>query len=178
MTWPRRSAIEGVSISPPSAVWRLAFDDERGRLQGVGLTAPLHHIGSTAVPDLPAKPIIDCQLVGASRVDLVLLRHTGYYRVHGFTRRVPYYERPAGSHTFLVRVRSPEDPNVRRCLLFRDYLLAHPDEAAAYGELKNDLAKRYADDPPGYRMGKAPWLESANARADRWAAATGWQPAT
>lgn len=177
MTWPRRSTIEGVPFTPASAAWRLAFDDERRRLQAMGLSAPLHHIGSTAVPNLPAKPIIDIQLVGAGRIDLVLLRHTGYYRIHGFNRRVPYYERPAGSVTFLVRVRSPGDPNVRRCLLFRDYLLTHPDEAAAYGDLKNDLAQRYADDPAAYRTGKAPWLETANARAEQWATATAWQPA-
>ena len=177
MPWPRRSAIEGVPFAPWSAGWRIAFTNEERRLQAMGLNAPLQHIGSTAVPDLPAKPIIDLQLVGAGRIDLVLLRHTGYYRVRGFTRRVAYYERPAGSHTFLVRVRSAGDPTVRQCLLFRDYLQSHPDEAAAYGDLKSELAKRYPDDPSAYRAGKAPWLEAANARAQQWAAATNWQPA-
>jgi GrpB-like predicted nucleotidyltransferase (UPF0157 family) len=176
MAWPKRSTIEGVPFVPASAAWRFAFADERSRLQAMGLRAPLHHIGSTAVPDLPAKPIIDIQLVGAGRIDLVLLRHTGYYRVRGFTRRVPYYERPAGSFTFLVRVRSSGDPNVRACLLFRDYLLTHPDEAAAYGELKDDLAHRFADDPAAYRSGKAPWLEAANRRAEQWAQAAIWHP--
>ncbi|MBO0694222.1 MAG: GrpB family protein [Acidimicrobiaceae bacterium] len=176
MPWPRRSTIEGVPFTPSSATWRLAFAEERRRLQAMGLTAPLQHIGSTAVPDLPAKPIIDIQLIGPGRVDLVLLRHTGYYRVRG-PRRVPYYERPAGAHTFLIEACSPTDPDVRRCLLFRDYLLTHPDEAAAYGDLKNDLAERYADDPVAYRLGKAPWLEAANARAEEWARTTNWQPA-
>jgi dephospho-CoA kinase len=178
MPWPRRSAIEGVPFAPSSAAWRLAFANEERRLQAMGLNAPLQHIGSTAVPDLPAKPIIDLQLVGAARVDLVLLSHTGYYRVRGFTRRVTYYERPAGSHTFLVRVRSANDPNVRQCLLLRDYLQSHAEEAAAYGDLKSELAKRYADDPNAYRVGKAPWLEAANARASQWAVAINWQPAS
>ena len=177
MPWPRRSTIEGVPFAPASDAWRLAFADERRRLQAMGLKAPLQHIGSTAVPNLPAKPIIDLQLVGAGRIDLVLLRHTGYYRVRGFTRRVAYYERPAGSFTFLVRVRAANDPNVRRCLLLRDYLQSHPDEAATYGTLKDELAKRHADDPGAYRLGKAPWLEAANARAQQWADATDWQPA-
>lgn len=177
MPWPRRSSISGVPFAAASDAWRFAFADERHRLQAMGLSAPLQHIGSTAVPDLPAKPIIDMQLVGAGRVDLVLLRHAGYCRVHGFNRRVPYYERPAASYGFLVRVRSAGDPNVRRCLLLRDYLLTHPEEAAAYGELKADLARRFPEDRAGYRSGKAPWLEAANSRAERWALATHWQPA-
>ncbi|MCL2396070.1 MAG: GrpB family protein [Acidimicrobiaceae bacterium] len=176
MPWPRRSTLEGVPFTSASAAWPLAFAEERRRLQAMGLTAPLQHIGSTAVPNLPAKPVIDIQLVGARRVDLVLLRHTGYYRIRA-PRRTVFYERPAGSHTFLIRVRSPGDPAVRRCLLFRDYLLSHPDETDVYGNLKNDLAQRYADDPSAYRTGKAPWLEAAMARAERWARATNWQPA-
>lgn len=175
MPWPRRSTIEGVPFTPSSDAWRFAFEDERRRLEAMGLMSPLQHIGSTAVPQLPAKPVIDLQLIGPSRVDLVLLRHTGYYRVRG-ARRIPYYERPAGAHTFLVRVCSPSDPDALRCLLLRDYLITHPDEAAEYGDLKNDLAQRYANEPSAYRLGKAPWLDAANERAQRWAATTHWEP--
>jgi GrpB-like predicted nucleotidyltransferase (UPF0157 family) len=141
----------------------------------VRVAGAIQHIGSTAVPGLAAKPFIDIQLVIPDRQwDPRPLTEAGYQRIRGFTRNSRYYERPAGPITYLIRVRDPADPNVRRCLLLRDYLRAHPMEAAAYQTLKSDLAQRYPRRPARYRAGKAAWLAAANHRAQQWAAATGW----
>ena len=179
MNRPKRSTIKGVPFVPPSSDWPHQFTNEARRLTAAGVSGAIQHIGSTAVPGLAAKPFIDIQLVIADgQWDSRPLTAAGYQWIRGFTRDSRYYERPAGATTYLIRVRDPSDANVRRCLLFRDYLIAHPAEAAAYQSLKSDLARRYPRRPARYRAGKSAWLVAANDRAERWATATGWtQPA-
>ena len=175
MNRPKRSTIKGVPFVPPSPGWPHQFLSEARRLTAAGVTGTIQHIGSTAVPGLAAKPVIDIQLVIADEQwDPRPLTAAGYRWIRGFTRSSRYYERPAEGTTYLIRVRDPSDPNVRRCLLFRDYLIAHPTEAAAYRALKSDLAWRYPRRPARYRAGKAAWLVAANERAEQWAATTGW----
>ncbi|GAA5163142.1 MULTISPECIES: GrpB family protein [Amycolatopsis] len=172
---PRRSRVHGVPFAAPSADWPRLFAAEAARLTQAGVPGELQHIGSTAVPGLAAKPIIDIQLViPDGQWNPGPLLDAGYRHIHGFTSESRYYELYTGRITYLIRRRDPSDPNVRRCLLLRDYLLAHPDEAAAYGELKAGLARRSRHRPGRYREGKAPWLVAANARAEEWARETGW----
>ncbi len=150
------------------------------------------HVGSTAVPGLPAKDVLDLQLVVPSLRDADTLRETladaGFPEAEGewfdhATDGTGHREkrlhlgadpaRPVNLH-----VRPAEGPAWRLAVLFRDWLRAVPGEAAAYAEVKRRLAADHADDPNvlAYAEAKQPWITAAFGRAEAWAAETGWTP--
>lgn len=150
------------------------------------------HIGSTAVPGLAAKDIIDIQVtVDALDVAIVAdLAAAGfqplerYYRDHVPPGMSPepaeawakYFFRPVnGARPANIHVRAAGRPNQRFALLFRDYLRAHPPCAAAYAELKRRLADKLAD-PDTYPDVKDPAVDQIYFAAEAWAATVGWKP--
>jgi predicted N-acetyltransferase YhbS/GrpB-like predicted nucleotidyltransferase (UPF0157 family) len=141
---------------------------------GPALTAA-HHIGSTAVPGLMAKPILDLLLEVRDRAALDLIGHAmaglGYEAMGEFG--VPgrrYFRRhdAAGVRTHHVHAFVTGDPHVLRHLAFRDYLRAHAEVAAAYGALKSALAATCPDLGPGYVEGKGPFVRAHQAAAVAW----------
>lgn len=123
----------------------------------------IEHVGSTAVPGLKAKPVIDACIVVASRADLPAcierLASIGY--VHRGNLGVPdreAFRRPdhlPRHHLYL----SPRDSlSLRNHLGFRDYLRSNPEAARAYGELKAALARRYPADIDSYIVGKTDFV--------------------
>jgi dephospho-CoA kinase len=149
----------------------------------------IDHIGSTSVPDLAAKDIIDVQVVvgdlpAAARVadELAgagLVRMPGQWwdsgRDDGRLAKAMACNadpgRPANVH-----VREVGSPAWRDVLLLRDWLHQHPGGRAEYAALKQSLAAQPHESIDAYAAGKSPWIASALGRADAWAAATGWQP--
>jgi GrpB-like predicted nucleotidyltransferase (UPF0157 family) len=152
------------------------------------------HIGSTAVPGMAAKDVLDLQLsvrdldAAASAFDAPLAR-LGYTRLPYERDHVPagdggdqarwakrYWRRrdhPAGDVNLHVRVVG--SPNERLALLFRDWLRAHPLAVAAYAQFKSELA-RAVPDLRGYTEIKDPVVDLVVAAAAPWARDTGWQP--
>jgi GrpB-like predicted nucleotidyltransferase (UPF0157 family) len=146
----------------------------------------IDHIGSTAVPGLAAKDVIDVQVTVASLAEgpdrIAGLESVPYLTDHpppGFAgddaelakryfRAVPD-ERPAHVH-----VREAGRLNQRYALLCRDYLRAAPEGAAAYAEVKRTLAARFPDDSETYADLKDPVFDVLMAGAEAWARATGW----
>jgi GrpB-like predicted nucleotidyltransferase (UPF0157 family) len=115
----------------------------------------VHHVGSTAVPGLDAKPIIDIAVVVQSLEDsrpcLQLLSEIHYlyapYRadvMHWFCKPSP------AKRTHHLHLIPTGSPRLMDELVFRDYLRAHPDRAAEYGLLKRNLAAEHADDRDEY----------------------------
>jgi GrpB-like predicted nucleotidyltransferase (UPF0157 family) len=133
----------------------------------------LEHVGSTAVPGLGAKPIID-MLLGVGRLAevearLPALEALGYEYVPRFESRLP--ERrffvgvaPRGRTHHLHGVEIGGS-FWQRQLLFRDCLRSEPETAAAYERLKRDLARRHADDRETYTEAKADFIEAVLERA-------------
>jgi dephospho-CoA kinase len=152
----------------------------------------VEHIGSTSVPGLTAKDVIDIQvgvrtLAEADAVRFVkALERQGFPRVEGNTddNSLPWIDdhlawrkRFHGSadpvrHTH-VHVRQIDGPGWRYALLFRDWLSANPDERDAYASLKRRLAQS-AGTTSEYVEAKSPWIVGAMGRADVWARHTGW----
>lgn len=141
--------------------WPRTFERLRRRvLEAVGdLAAGVEHVGSTAVPDLAAKPVIDLDVVVRSpdevRGVIERLATLGYE--HQGTKEVPGREAfswPPGEtrHHLYVVVEGTEAH--QRHVLVRDHLRAHPEEARAYGALKKRLAERYRDDRAAYTEAK------------------------
>lgn len=146
------------------------------------------HIGSTAVPGLPAKDCIDVQVRVANIEDPALidafaglgfrLRPEPWNRVEtSGGRRWPkvVFAPPAGARSSNVHVRAAEAATVRRNLLFRDYLRADRDARQAWGEFKRRLAGLGVD-LIGYGTVKQPATEILMVAAENWASATDWQP--
>lgn len=155
------------------------------------LALRIDHIGSTAVPGLAAKDIIDLQITVAALDESIIraMAGLGYQQPEGVWRdhSTPhfagpdteweklYFFPPPGQRRTNTHVRVQGRANQRYPLLFRDYLRAHPQTAAAYAELKRRLAQ-YLADPQTYPDVKDPAVDLIYLAAEEWAAATNWQP--
>jgi GrpB-like predicted nucleotidyltransferase (UPF0157 family) len=153
--------------------WPAAFESERGRLSevlGEWLTGPIEHIGSTAVPGLRAKPVLDI-MAGVESLEASLpaiqavsrLSYVHYpYRaevMHWFCKPSPAHRT---HHLHLVPVGSPLW-NER--LKFRDVLRSDPALAAEYADLKTLLARRYRNDREAYTDAKSAFVARVLTRA-------------
>jgi GrpB-like predicted nucleotidyltransferase (UPF0157 family) len=157
---------EPISLSPPDPAWPRLFEAEREQLERVllpWLAGPIEHIGSTAVPGMPAKPVIDIMAPVHGLAESLDARSAvaglGYvyfpYRpeqMHWFCKPSP--ERRT-HHLHLVPFQGSlwQDR-----LLFRDYLRTVPEAAEEYRELKARLAARYRNDREAYTDGKAEFV--------------------
>jgi len=127
--------------------WPAAFEEARAAIEGLlgGLVLEIHHIGSTSVPGLCAKPKIDIDIVlrSAAAIPEAIERMKAQgYTYHGNRYRDGMWafttgRGPRGERFYLC---APGTPTHLRRLLFRDYLRSHPETAAAYGALKRRLA--------------------------------------
>jgi len=123
----------------------------------------IEHVGSTSVPGLAAKPIIDMTVVVKSRADvrraIARLATLGY--VHrgdlGIKEREAFYA-PAGLPAHHLYVCPADSLALRNHLALRDYLRAHPDVAREYGALKRQLAEAFHDDIDAYVAGKTAFI--------------------
>jgi GrpB-like predicted nucleotidyltransferase (UPF0157 family) len=174
-----------IVLAPHSAAWAAAFAHEAAAvvdaLPDVALT--LHHIGSTAVPGLAAKPVIDMlgvvaavEALDAHAGRLVALGYEamGEYGIPG--RRYFRRDAPDGVRTHQLHAFAAGSPEVARHLDFRDYLRAFPAEAAAYEALKRELAARWGGDGAAYTDGKTAFVRAAERRAAAWRRAAGPRP--
>lgn len=161
-----------IVVAPYDPRWADLFALERAAIvQACGChVSAVHHIGSTAVPGLAAKPIIDILAVLREREDGVLcivpLTRLGYrFRgANGIDGR--YYFTKGSPRSHHLHMYPSDHPEVGRHLRFRDYLRSDPDQATAYAHLKLCLAARFADDPQAYATAKDEFC----ARIDRLAA--------
>ena len=138
-----------VIVSPYDPQWPAEFAAEKARLaEALGTLAQrIEHHGSTAVPGLAAKPIIDIQVSVESLQPLVAfitpLSSLGYvYVPHPDDDRCPFFHRPVDwPHTHHVHLVVTGGEEEERTLAFRDYLRSHPEVAAEYAHLKRHLAR-------------------------------------
>jgi GrpB-like predicted nucleotidyltransferase (UPF0157 family) len=188
-----------VVISPYDPRWPKRADaliaDLRAAL-GAGALR-IDHIGSTAIPGMDAKDVLDLQ-VGVADLDLAVVQFDDPLRRLGFKRFLPYADDhvPAGydddpalwTKRFWSRrghaagdvnlhVRVVGSPNERLALLFRDWMRAHPEAIAPYCAIKRRLAAQ-APDSEWYSDLKDPVVDLVIAVAKPWASATGWSTST
>ena len=147
--------------------WPRHFDQIRAYVENaVGDHAlDIEHVGSTAVPGLSAKPIIDVDvIVRPTEVAEAIrrLERTGY--VHEGDLGIPGREAftsPAGLPTHHLYVCPAGSPSLQAHLQFRNYLRAHPQAADEYAALKRTLAFQVGDDRDAYAAGKSAFVEAA-----------------
>ncbi|MEV0787939.1 GrpB family protein [Kribbella sp. NPDC050459] len=171
-----------IRIEPYDPAWRERFGELGERLRGAlgEVALRIDHIGSTAVPELAAKPVIDIQIsvaalepVGPFRRPLERLGFV--YRPGNGERTKRYFRESPGERRTHIHVRKAGSFSEQFPLLLRDYLREHPEELTQYEQLKLGLAEKYGGDRAGYTDAKAPWFWQTIRRADAWAQRTGWE---
>jgi amidohydrolase len=160
--------------------WPRRFEAERELILhacGEDAFVAVEHVGSTAVPGLAAKPIVDIMpgvrsLDDAPRI-IERLTTVGYNYVPEYESDLPerrYLHKDVnGERAFHLHIVQPDSDFWERHLLFRDYLRSHPEAARAYEALKRELAERHGTDRVGYTDAKAHFVREceAKARAER-----------
>lgn len=160
---------EPIRIEPPRPDWPARFEAERQALEaaiGPWATGGIHHVGSTAVPGLDAKPVIDI-LVGvdgleSSRACFGLLAQLGYLHAPYLPDEMHWFCKPDPArrthHLHLVPAGSQRFADE---LAFRDHLRGMPGAAAEYAALKRRLAGEHPDDREAYTAAKAAFVADA-----------------
>ena len=141
-----------LEIVPYDPAWPAAFEAQAIRIRAAlgSIALRVDHHGSTSVPGLAAKPIIDIQVsvVDLAPTDMYRrpLRSIGYtHMVHPDDSLCPFFHRPhVWPHTHHVHVVRAGSEEERRTLGFRDYLRAHQEIAREYEELKRRLAPQFS----------------------------------
>jgi GrpB-like predicted nucleotidyltransferase (UPF0157 family) len=135
------------------------------------LVAEIHHVGSTSVPGLCAKPKFDIDILLRRLSDIpegiARMQATGDYTFHGdrYRDEMWVFTTGRGSHGQRLYLCAPDHPIHRRRILFRDYLRRHPETAATYAALKRKLAFEAIDDWDYYTGGKGPFVADIVQRA-------------
>ena len=163
-----------IFMVPHDPKWRKAFEDEARRITdalGSDVVVTVHHIGSTAIPGIYAKPVIDILLVAHDHADLdakqPAMEALGYEALGEFgipTRRYFRRDNADGDRTHQVHAFEVGSPQIARHLAFRDYMIAHPEAAKAYSDLKRTLAEQHPDDIEAYMDGKHEFIQEIDRR--------------
>jgi GrpB-like predicted nucleotidyltransferase (UPF0157 family) len=166
------------------ANWPILFEQESTRIQQAlgSFALAVEHVGSTAVPGLSSKPIIDLMvgvpsLEQATERSIEPIRSLGYNYMPEYASWLPgelfFRKGPPGPWTHHVHLMEPSCPRWEALLVFRDYLRAHSEAAQAYANLKRALAASSVDDIKAYRTGKNIFVEETTAKARAWRAHAG-----
>jgi GrpB-like predicted nucleotidyltransferase (UPF0157 family) len=165
-----------IEVVAYDAGWPVIYKKE-ANLIGVILGDELiriHHIGSTSVPGLAAKPVIDMlaevrsiEALDSFDQQMALQNYTtrGEYGIPG---RRYYFKGTEEMHSHHLHAFQAGHPEIARHLLFRDYLRVHPDEAREYAGLKTSLAVKFTYDINSYMDGKDAFIKELDRRALIW----------
>jgi GrpB-like predicted nucleotidyltransferase (UPF0157 family) len=163
------SGSEKIIIKEYDPKWASLFETERNELmEAIGhYVADIEHIGSTAVPGLAAKPVVDI-LVGLRRLldaqDCIMpIESMGYEYIPEFEDEFPerrYFRKGKnGIRSHQIHMVEIHSDFWKRHLLFRDHLRSNPQTAKEYAVLKQELAKKFTDDREGYTNAKTDFIK-------------------
>jgi GrpB-like predicted nucleotidyltransferase (UPF0157 family) len=164
-----------VEVCPHNEEWSNMFHQEMNILQGVygHQIVTIHHIGSTSIKGLKAKPIIDIMPVvkdikEADKFD-DQMRAIGYEPrgENGIPGR-RYFQKGGDSRTHHVHLYQQGDIQINRHLAFRDYLRIHSEQKKKYGDLKEMLSKQFPYDIASYIKGKEQMVSAIEKKALNW----------
>lgn len=161
-----------VKLVPHNPKWSELFEEEKQLLKNIfgDTIIAIEHIGSTAIPGIPAKPIIDMN-IGVESLEIARSMKEKFEKL-GYEHRpfVPghtkeelkwqelYVKDPEAKRTHHAHVTVYGNNYWKNDLLFRDYLRKNPARAKQYAELKKELAEKYADDRGTYTKNKEQFI--------------------
>lgn len=171
--------MQKVKVVPHNPNWRNEFETEAERIAaafGETLVA-VHHIGSTSIHGIYAKPVIDMlvEVRDISEVDarnpamgLLGYEVMGEFGIPG--RRYFRKDNQAEIRTHQIHTFEAGSPQIKRHLAFRDFMNAHPQEAQKYSELKRNLAAEHSQNMDAYMDGKDDFIKEIDLQAVQWLA--------
>lgn len=174
---------EYIAITPHNDSWSKAYADEKEHLMSIlpnELIKRIEHFGSTAVPGIAAKPIVDMlvevtSLAEVRRAIVPILKSEGYeyfWRPTQGNDMPPFYawfikRNSSGTRTHHIHM-VEKGFEQWDTLFFRDYLIEHPEVAKAYELLKNKLADQFPNDRMAYTQGKTDFIVSITQQAKEY----------
>jgi len=156
-----------VEIEPYNPEWAREFENEKNVIDAAinNSSAEVCHIGSTSIPGMPSKPIIDI-MVGVDSYDdypqiIEALEMIGYHCLGecGRPGRIFFVKGELENNTNHLHLVLKGGRYWKEFILFRDYLKANSDLAAAYARIKKQLAERYKNDRTSYRICKSLFVD-------------------
>lgn len=165
------NTIGKIDVVAHDPAWAELFEVEAERIkQALGDNClEIHHIGSTSIPGLCAKPVIDILpvVMNIQEVDKATkaMESLGYEAKgeNGIAFR-RYFQKGKNFRTHNVHVYQKGDPEINRYLKFRDWMISHPSDAQCYGKLKQELAKKFPNDILKYCNGKDAFVASIDSK--------------
>jgi GrpB-like predicted nucleotidyltransferase (UPF0157 family) len=188
VVWPGWEITDGsertdrITVVDYDDAWTVRFEYWRDRIARMlgPIACQIEHVGSTSVPGLPAKPIVDIQVSVADMEDesayvpaleVVGVQLRSRDSLHRYFR--PFPGQPRDVHVHVCNVGSEWE---REHLLFRDYLRSHPEGASRYAQVKWEAARRWADDGWAYTDAKSEVVVGILDSAELWATEHRWRP--
>lgn len=165
-----------VKVVSYDSAWIQLFQEEAEQIKRIfgDEVIETHHIGSTAIPGIHAKPVLDLMPVvreihQADRYTSAM-EQLGYVAMgeNGIEGR-RFFQKGGDERTHHVHVFAEGDDEITRHLRFRDFMRAHPLEAERYSRLKQRLAAAYPYDLSGYIEGKDSYIKDIDRQAKEWA---------
>ncbi|USK64533.1 GrpB family protein [Peribacillus frigoritolerans] len=165
-----------VEVVPYKKEWSKLFHEEFQKLEDIfgPEMMNVYHIGSTAIPAIHAKPVIDILAV-VKDVECVAdfnkeMEEMGYdFKGENGIAGRRFFRKGGDERTHHIHMFQNGHEEIARHLAFRDYLRAHPDEAQEYSRLKQRLAAEFPDDIKGYVNGKNDFIKKVDEKAKYWA---------
>jgi len=166
-----------IEIVPYDKHWVDLFIVEANRIQKTlgECLKEIYHIGSTSIPDMPAKPVIDMMLVLDNIDDIPVISEKLSQLNYEAIRRqiIPHVsfftKRQDSTIRFHLHLHERGSPQIRRHVNFRDYVTQHPEVADEYAHLKTQLATQFSNDSYAYVSGKDKFVQEIDAKAKLWA---------
>ena len=169
--------IRKIEVVPHNLDWHSLFETESKQI-AIALAEnviAIHHIGSTSIETIYAKPIIDILVevgsiakVDEQNLSMQLLSYQCMGEFGIKDRRFFLKDNPAGIRTYHIHVFEVNSTQITRHITFRDYLNVHLEDAQAYSTLKQTLAEKYPDDIDRYIAGKSEFIQEIDCQAAEW----------
>ena len=155
-----------IEVVPYNSNWEGKFKNEANKIKKIfeEIFVDIYHIGSTAIPTIKAKPIIDImvEVKDIKKVDSYnkKMEELGYVVLgeYGIPRR-RFFQKGGNNRTHHVHIFEKGSPQIKRHIDFRDYLISHPEVAREYSLLKEKLAKKYRYDIDKYQEEKNSFIK-------------------
>lgn len=170
-----KKQVRTMEVVPYDSKWKEKYLKESEKIANLmkDEIVDIHHIGSTSIPGIYAKPVIDI-LVEVKDINSVdkynnNMEELGYKAVgEGGIEGRRYFFKGLYKRTHHVHVFEIGNPEIKKHLNFRDYMIAHPEEAKAYEQLKKELSIKFRYDSKGYCDGKDSFIKDIDRKADKW----------
>lgn len=164
-----------VEVIAPQENWLTCFEQEKSRLEMIFTQqiVSIEHIGSTAIKNSSAKPVIDLLMVvkAIQKIDSynLALEKIGYECLgeNGIPER-RFFAKGGENRTHHLHVFQEGNSEIKRHLVFRDFMNHHPEQVEAYSQLKINLANKFPYDIESYVAGKDTFIKEIDQKARTW----------